>query len=108
MKCNRLVSVVLAAAFLVIAETSTADSDETTTPHFEKFSQSYQLPFTHPLDFNNLKGMHVRVSLNGGPPHDFQVDTGSVGIVVGADDVPNIDPKAPAGSLTYSSSGREF
>ena len=61
-----------------------------------------------PVDFDNLKSLSVRASINGGPPMRFQVDTGSTGVIVGADDVPNIDPKAPAGSITYSSSGIEL
>ena len=51
---------------------------------------------------------YVRASLNGGPPTRFQVDTGSVGVIVGADEVPNIEPNAPPGSILYTSSGIEL
>jgi hypothetical protein len=77
-------------------------------PDYTKFTRSYQIPFVGTVNFKHLTGMHIRASLNGGPVTGFQVDTGSVGIVVSADEVPNIDPKAPAGSIKYSSSGLEF
>ena len=35
-------------------------------------------------------------------------NTGSTGVNVGADDMPNIAANAPAGSITYSSSGVEL
>lgn len=77
-------------------------------PDYTKYKESYQVPFAKAVDFKHLTGMHIKASLNGGPITTFQVDTGSTGIVVSADEVPNIDPKAPAGSIKYSSSGLEF
>jgi hypothetical protein len=77
-------------------------------PDLSRYSQSYQLPFSNQVNYDNLRSMNVRVSINGGPALRVQVDTGSVGMVIGAVDVPNIDPKAPAGSILYSSSGIEL
>lgn len=77
-------------------------------PDYAKYTQSYKIPFARTVNFKHLTGMHVRASLNGGPTVTFQVDTGSVGIVVSADEVPNIDPNAPKGFIRYSSSGLEF
>ncbi len=81
-----------------------------TPPDFSAQTQSVRVPFartstTHPLNFENLRGMYVRVSVNGGPPLSMLVDTGSDGVILGAADVPNIDPKAPPGEMVYSSSG---
>lgn len=77
-------------------------------PDYTASAQSYRVPFTRPVNFQNLTSLHVRASLNGGPATSFQVDTGSVGIVVSADEVPNIEPNAPAGVIKYSSSGIEL
>ena len=41
---------------------------------------SCHVPFTS--DSSLASGLHVRAALGGGPPHRFQVDTGSVGILV--------------------------
>jgi hypothetical protein len=78
-------------------------------PDYSAFRQSYQLPYAQAEDFQHLdKTLKVRAQINGGPVGDFTVDTGSVGIVVGADDVPSIDPHAKPGQLRYSSSGLEL
>lgn len=79
-------------------------------PDYSKYTQSYRIPFanTKPVDFEHLRSLSVRASINGGPPMRFQIDTGSTGVIVGASDVPNIAPDAPAGSITYSSSGVEL
>jgi hypothetical protein len=112
---KRCVIVILAAAlgFSVIAaaaETSQVATEETQPPDYTGYKASYRVPFanTKPVDFEHLQSLSVRVTLNGGPPVKLQVDTGSAGVIVGADDVPNIDPNAPAGSITYSSSGVEL
>jgi hypothetical protein len=83
---------------------------ETPPPDYSSYRQSYHLPFGNPkpVDFDHLVTLEARVSINGGPPLRLQVDTGSCGVIVGASDVPNIDPKAPAGEITYSSSGIEL
>ena len=85
-------------------------SGDTPEPNFSGSQKCYTVPYANskPLDFDNLASMSVRVSLNGGPAMRLQIDTGSTGVVVGAADVPNIDPNAPAGSITYSSSGVEL
>jgi hypothetical protein len=79
-------------------------------PDYSAYSQSYHIPFGNPkpVDFDHLTTMEVRVSIDGGPPLRLQVDTGSWGVIVGADHVKNIDPNAPAGSIVYSSSGNEL
>jgi hypothetical protein len=46
----------------------------------QKTEMSYQVPFT--LDSSLKKGLHILAALGGGSPHRFQVDTGSVGILV--------------------------
>ena len=98
------------SAVLTAAEKNQISPPAPASPDYSSYKQSYHLPFgnTKPVDFENLKSMSVRASLNGGPPMRFQIDTGSTGVIVGASDVPNIDPNAPAGSITYSSSGVEL
>jgi hypothetical protein len=92
----------LAGALAVAAQTATP-------PDYSTFTTSFALPFAEPVDFTHLdKTLKVNMSLNGGPEHRFTVDTGSVGIVVSVDDVPNIDPHAKPGVLRYSSSGVEL
>lgn len=71
--------------------------------------QSYTVPWVGSPDFTNLtRTLRVEASVNGGAVSPFTVDTGSVGVVVPAAEVPNIPPDATAGSLTYSSSGLEL
>jgi hypothetical protein len=77
-------------------------------PDYSSFTQSYHIPYTKALNFDKLEGIHIRVSLDGGPPTILQVDTGSVGVIISADEVPHIDPHAPAGQMIYSSSGNEL
>ena len=95
---------------VVVADIGHAETDEAAPPDYTAFKQSYRLPFANakPVDFEHLQTMSVRVSLNGGPPIKLQVDTGSTGVILGADDVPNIDPNGPAGTITYNSSGVEL
>ncbi|MES2393995.1 MAG: hypothetical protein V4555_20330 [Acidobacteriota bacterium] len=82
---------------------------QSTAPDLSHFTASYSLPFAEPADFAHLdKTLKVNMRLNGGPESRFTVDTGSVGIVVSAEEVPNIDPKAKPGVLRYSSSGVEL
>ena len=83
---------------------------ETSAPDYSAYKKSYRIPFANskPVDFDHLQSMSVRVSLNGGPPIKLQVDTGSTGVILGADDVPNIDPNGPPGTISYSSSGVEL
>lgn len=85
-------------------------SSPTPAPAFPDTNACYHLPFanTKPVDFEHLQSLSVRISVNGGPPIRVQVDTGSTGVVLGVDDVPNADSNGPAGSITYSSSGIEL
>jgi hypothetical protein len=65
-----------------------------------------QVPFADDnLNFQKLGSLHMNLSMNGGEPHGFQIDTGSVGIMVGADEIPHFDGKGEPGEITYSSSG---
>ncbi|WP_163751505.1 hypothetical protein [Mycolicibacterium helvum] len=76
---------------------------------YSPFTQSYTVPWVGSPDFANLRRtLKVEASVNGGPASPFTVDTGSVGVVVPASEVPNIPAGAPAGSLTYSSSGLQL
>ncbi|WP_445165646.1 hypothetical protein ACTXG7_17240 [Mycolicibacterium sp. Dal123E01] len=71
--------------------------------------QSYIVPWVGSPDFANLRQtLKIEASINGGTTSPFTVDTGSVGIVVPATEVPNIPAGSPAGSLTYSSSGLQL
>jgi len=85
-----------------------AQTPQTPAPDYSAFTRSYTLPYTHPVDFSSLEGLlHVNASINGGPVSSFDVDTGSIGIVVAADDVPDIDPHGRPDHILYSSSGVE-
>lgn len=68
--------------------------------------QSYTVPWVDSPDFADLRRtLKVKASVNGGTVESYTVDTGSVGMVVPAAEVPNIPAGSPSGSLTYSSSG---
>jgi hypothetical protein len=108
---NRLCrGITLAATVIGAISVHAADAPPTTnpSPDLSAFTDSFHIPFAKPVDFDHLQGMSIRASLNGGPVTTFLVDTGSVGIIVAADEVPDIDPHAPAGSMVYSSSGIEL
>ncbi len=100
----RISAACLGGALLCAAAAGTED----TPPTYAAYKQSYAVPFARPVDLHHLTSLGVRASLNGGPATRFQVDTGSVGIVVSASEVPHIAPDAPAGSIKYSSSGLEM
>ncbi|MCE9618526.1 MAG: hypothetical protein K8R92_01290 [Planctomycetes bacterium] len=107
------IALAIALPLLLIAgavDQEQAPAPEPPHPDYSAYTQSYRIPFANPkpVDFEHLQSLSVRVSLNGGPPLKLQVDTGSCGVIVGADDVPNIDPNGAAGSITYSSSGIEL
>lgn len=74
-------------------------------PTFPHGAETITIPYTQPVDFGHLASLHVRLSINGSAPQGFQVDTGSVGIVMGAVSIPNFDGKGTPGDLTYTSSG---
>jgi len=70
------------------------------------FTQSYTVPWVDSPDFSDLRHtLKVKASVNGGAVASYTVDTGSVGLVVPASEVPGIPDGAQTGSLTYSSSG---
>ena len=77
-------------------------------PDYSGLTQSVRVPFSNRVDFEKLASMDVRVSINGGPALSVEVDTGSVGLIVGANQVPGIDRNAPPGHMNYSSSGVEL
>ena len=75
-------------------------------PDYPAPAYSITIPFDESPDFHHLdKTLQMLTSINGGAAHDFTIDTGSVGVVVPASEVPNIDPHAPLGELRYVSSG---
>jgi hypothetical protein len=80
-----------------------------TTGTYGSFTQSYAVPWVDSPDFADLtRTLKVHASVNGGPVASYTVDTGSVGTVVPASEVPNIPPGSPTASLTYSSSGLQL
>jgi hypothetical protein len=70
---------------------------------------TYHVPFT--LDSSLTSGLRVSAALGGGPPHAFQVDTGSVGILVPrsvlGSDYQQFDPSQDI-LFQYSSSGKKY
>jgi hypothetical protein len=119
-------SVIWAAALAVAASAALAGRAATTeptatAPDYAPFTRSVHVPFgryatragspaaTRPaVNFDHLTSMNVRISVNGGPPLNVQVDTGSTGVILGATEVPGYDPHGEPGSITYSSSGVEL
>lgn len=101
------VGVAIAAA---IASTAAGGAQTNPAPpSYAQYSQSTFLPYAQPVDFQHLDHLlKVRARINGGPVTKFVVDTGSTGIVVGADDVPNVQPGGTPGVMHYSSSGVEL
>ena len=87
-----------------------ATTTTTTTPGtYATYSQTFTVPYVSTPNFSNLTSLlQVHASANGGATHAFNIDTGSVGVVLPATDVPNIPANSPAGTLTYSSSGLEL
>jgi hypothetical protein len=67
----------------------------------------YTMPFEGDVPSDRMPNyLHVNMSIDGGPTSGYLVDTGSTGIVVGAEELPHFDPNGEKGELTYSSSGR--
>lgn len=76
---------------------------------YASYTKSYTVPWVGSPDFSNLTTtLKVQAQINGGLIEDFTIDTGSVGVVAPAGDVPNIPAGSPAGRLTYSSSGLQL
>ncbi|MGC4034018.1 MAG: hypothetical protein QM754_20245 [Tepidisphaeraceae bacterium] len=98
---------VAVAAVASAQPAATQPSVLTTPPDYSAFGESVTIPFARSTHFGDLRRMDVRISINGSKPMQFLVDTGSVGMVVGASVLKpeDIAPDAPADSITYSSSG---
>jgi len=95
----------MALGICIVSEYGFAQQKVADVPTFPQGTEVVTVPYTRPVDFNHLNSLHVRISINGSEPQSFEVDTGSVGIVVGAVSIPNFDGKGTPGELTYSSSG---
>lgn len=98
------------AAFACGCSNSTSTSPSTgtsgTNDPYANYTQTYTVPYSNAPAFTNLTStLKVQAQVNGGTVSSYTVDTGSVGVVVPASEVPNLPTNAPAGSLTYSSSG---
>ncbi len=80
-----------------------------TRPTYPAPAYSVTVPFAVPADFTNLTTtLKLLAAANNGPANAFTIDTGSVGVVLPASEIPGFDPKAPGntpGQLRYSSSG---
>ena len=73
-------------------------------PDYPAPAYSITIPFDESPDFHHLdKTLQMLTSINGGPAHDFTIDTGSVGVVVPASEVPGVDPHAPPGEIGRAS-----
>lgn len=89
----------------VPSSTSTTQSGQA----YSAFTHSFTVPFVESPDFANLSHtLKIAASVNGGTVSNYTVDTGSVGMVVPAAEVPNIPPGSPSGTITYSSSGLQL
>ena len=76
---------------------------------YRSFHQSYTVPWAGSPDFADLTHtLKVEAAVNGGTVSAYTVDTGSVGMVVPAAEVPDIPAGSPSGRLTYSSSGLQL
>ncbi|MCV6967175.1 hypothetical protein H7J50_25735 [Mycobacterium intermedium] len=106
-RIGRLVAMVTALCLLAGCASGGREAPSTTvTKTYDRFTQSYTVPWLDSPDFSDLRRtLKIQASVNGGKVSSYTVDTGSVGLVVPASEVPNIPPGSPPGSLTYSSSG---
>jgi hypothetical protein len=90
------------------APTSNTQNTQNTGMH-GSYTQSCTVPWVGSPNFSNLTStLKVEASVNGGTVSSYTVDTGSVGMVMPASEVPNIPAGSPSGSLTYNSSGRNL
>lgn len=77
--------------------------------YYNGYTKSYLVPWTNSPDFSNLTStLKVHAKVNGGPTESYTVDTGSVGFILPASQVPNIPAGSPSGQITYSSSGLQL
>ncbi|MDE1162920.1 MAG: hypothetical protein PW792_13390 [Acidobacteriaceae bacterium] len=73
--------------------------------YYSDYSEYYKVPWVGSPDFSDLTStLKVNAEANGGTEASYTVDTGSVGMIVPASEVPDL-PSGTAGSITYSSSG---
>lgn len=83
-----------------------AGAQEAGAPVYAKGAPVVTVPYARPVDFDHIRSLlFVRLSINGSEPHSFNLDTGSVGILLPAEEIPNFDGKGEPASITYSSSG---
>jgi hypothetical protein len=91
------------------SSTTNTSGTPTQTGPYAGFVQSYTVPYVGTPNFANLTSLlQVQARVNGGTIENFTIDTGSVGVVVPASEVPNIPANSPSGSITYSSSGLQM
>jgi len=89
--------------------TPSTTTTQTTTGLYTAYTQAYQIPYTNSPTFGNLTStLQINATVGGGSEHAFTIDTGSVGVVLPATDIPTIPPNSPSGTLTYSSSGLQL
>jgi hypothetical protein len=95
-------SLAIAGALALVSSTGAASLDA--TPDTGVFLRFVNAP-TADEPIRNPPSLFVSF---GGRRHRATMDTGSTGVVVSADMIPNVDklPSAGAGTLAYSSSGR--
>jgi hypothetical protein len=101
----RLTSVAVGAALMLGAASLSAGF---AGAHDANRQGAYLTYFNAPSPDDDLASPpHLRVSF-GGRSYGAVMDTGSTGVVVSADKIPDVDrlPSLGAGKLTYSSSGR--
>ena len=101
----RIVSLVLAGC-LASMPFGVAFADD--GPDYGAFGVGTYLSYTDNLTAGGPidRVPHLTIAFGDGPQHTAQMDTGSTGLVVSADQVPSLDGEACTGCITYSSSGR--
>jgi hypothetical protein len=101
------IPLVIWAAMIVLPGTAPAFAGS--PGRYDDYSQGVYLPYMNaPGPGGNITAVpRLRISFGGGS-YDAVMDTGSTGVVVSADKIPNIATlqSLGAGELTYSSSGR--
>ena len=105
-----MLSLLPALCFLGCSTSTTQSGGGSTTQQptgiYSGYTQSYQVPWVGSPEFSNLTStLKIHAKINGGTTASYTVDTGSVGVIVPASEVPNIPAGSPAGSITYTSSG---
>jgi len=104
------VALIGCGAVSAVPGTSSA-GDHVLTPslastYYNGYTEYRKVPWVGSPDFSNLTStLKVHAQANGGTISSFTVDTGSVGMILPASEVPNIPANSPAGHITYSSSG---